>query len=81
MSTPAESARPARASAVVKMRLSGTRRGCTEAAARLHRLFYVTSVSLPYPEAGSTRLVRVYIRVRLDLHPARPSAAATGSTQ
>jgi hypothetical protein len=61
---------PARASAVVKVRLAGTRRGCAEATARLHRLFYVTSVSQPYPEAGSSRLVMVYIRARLDLRPA-----------
>ena len=77
MSTPTA----ARASAVVKVRLSGTRRGCAAAAARLHRLFYVTSVSQPYPEAGSTRLVMVYVKVRLDLNPAPPPAVATGDPQ
>ena len=81
MSAPPEPTRPARASAVVKVRLSGTRRGCAEAAARLHRLFYVTSVSEPYPEAGSSRLVQVYVRVRLDLRPAPPPAAAAGGPQ
>jgi hypothetical protein len=61
---------------VVKVRLSGTRRGCAEAAGRLHQLFYVTSVSQSYPEAGSPRLVMVYIRIRLDLSPAPPPAAS-----
>lgn len=63
------------AGATVKVRLSGTRRGCAEAAGRLHQLFYVSSVSPPYPEAGSSRLVRVYIKVRLDLSPEPPPAA------
>ena len=57
--------------------MSGTRRGCAEAAARLHRVFHVTSVSQPYPEAGSSRLVRVYVRVRLDLRPAPPPGRRT----
>ena len=60
--------------AVVKVRLSGTRQGCAEAAARLRRLFYVMSVSQPYPEAGSSLLVRVYIKVRLDQRPEPPPA-------
>ena len=67
--------------ATVKVRLSGTRRGCAEVAGRLHRLFYVTSVSEPYPEAGSSRLVQVYVRVRLDLHPEPPPAATAGGPQ
>jgi hypothetical protein len=67
--------------ATVKVRLSGTRRGCAEAAARLHRVFYVASVSQPYPEAGSPRLVRVYVRARLDLPPEPPPAVATGGPQ
>ena len=62
------------AGAVVKVRLSGTRQGCAEAAARLRRLFYVMSVSQPYPEAGSSLLVRVYIKVRLDQRPEPPPA-------
>jgi hypothetical protein len=68
--------RPARAAATVKLRLSGTRRGCAEAAGRLHRVFYVASVSEPYPEAGSSRLVQVYVRVRLDLRPEPPPAVS-----
>jgi hypothetical protein len=73
--------RPAAPGATVKVRLAGTRRGCAEAARRLHAVFYVTSVSEPYPEAGSSRLVQVYVKVRLDLRPAPPPAAAPGGPQ
>ena len=76
MSAPGVSRQPAPAGALVKVRLGGTRRGCAEATARLHRLFYVASVSEPYPEAGSSRLVQVFVRVRLDLRPTPPPAAA-----
>jgi hypothetical protein len=69
--------RPSAPGATVKVRLAGTRRGCAEAARRLHAVFYVTNVSEPYPEAGSTRLVQVYIRVRLDLRPEPPAAAVS----
>ena len=68
--------RPTPAGALVKVRLAGTRRGCAEAAKRLHAVFYVTSVSEPYPEAGSSRLVMVYVRVRLDLRPEPPPAVS-----
>jgi hypothetical protein len=64
--------------ATVKLRLAGTRRGCAEAARRLHAVFHVTSVSEVYPEAGSPALVQVYVRVRLDLRPAPPPPAAAG---
>ena len=74
MSAPAGSGRSAPAGVMVKVRLAGTRRGCAETTARLHQPFYITSVSQPYPEAGSSRLVMVYIRVRLDLRPAPPPA-------
>jgi hypothetical protein len=67
--------------ATVKVRLSGTRRGCAEAAGRLHRVFYVVAVSQPYPEAGSSRLVQVFVRVRLDLQPVPPPAAAAGGPE
>jgi hypothetical protein len=72
VSASAESGRSTPAGAAVKVRLSGTRQACAEAAARLHRLFYV--MSQPYPEAGSSRLVRVYIKVRLDQRPEPPPA-------
>lgn len=77
----AEARQPSAAGATLKVRLAGTRRGCAEAARRLHAVFYVTSVSQPYPEAGSSRLVQVYIKVRLDLRPAPPPAAAPGGPQ
>jgi hypothetical protein len=76
MSGPART--PVPAGAAVKVRVSGTRRGCAEATARLHRVFFVSSVSQPYPEAGSSGLVRVYVRVRLDQHPKPPPVAAGG---
>jgi hypothetical protein len=79
VSAPGDIRPAASAAAVVKLRLSGTRRGCAEAAGRLHRLFYVTSVSPPYPAPGSSRLVQVFVRVRLDLHPEPPPAAAGGT--
>jgi hypothetical protein len=68
--------RPSAPGATVKVRLGGTRRGCAEAARRLHQVFYVRSVSEPYPEPGSSRLVQVYIRVRLDLRPEPPPAVS-----
>jgi hypothetical protein len=77
----AEAGRPSAPGATVKLRVAGTRRGCAEAARRLHSVFYVTAVSQPYPEAGSSRLVQVYIKVRLDLRPAPPPAAAPGGLQ
>lgn len=73
----AEAGRPSAPGATVKVRLSGTRRGCVEATGRLHRLFYVTSVSEPYPGPGTSRLVQVFVRVRLDLRPAPPPGPST----
>ena len=72
---------PAAPGATVKIRLAGTRGGCSEAGRRLHAVFYVASVSEPYPEAGSSRLVQVYVRVWLDLRPEPPPAAAAGGAQ
>ena len=78
MSAPGVSRQPAPAGTVVKVRLAGTRRGCAEAARRLRSVFCVTSVSAPYAEPGSSRVVQVYLKVRLDLRPAPPPAAASG---
>ena len=78
MTAPDVSRRPAPAGARVKVRLAGTRRGCAEAARRLHAVFYVTSVSAPYAEPGSSRVVQVYLKVRLDLRPAPPAARSGG---
>ena len=73
----AEAGRPSAPGATVKVRLSGSRRECAEATGRRHAVFYVMSVSQPYPEPGSSRLVQVYIKVRLDLRPAPPPADST----
>jgi hypothetical protein len=81
MTASAETGRSAPAGTRVKVRLSGTRRGCAEAAPRMHRVFYVAGVSQPYPGAGSSRLVRVYVRVGLDLLPEPPPVAGTGGPQ
>jgi hypothetical protein len=49
----------------VKIRLEGTHPECQQAALRLAELFDVVSVSDPYPNRGRSRLVRVYLEVRL----------------
>ncbi len=78
MTVPAGAVRPAPAGAAVKVRLSGTRRGCAEAAARLHRVCYVASVSQPYPDPGASQRVKVYLRIRLDLPSESPPGGKTG---
>ena len=75
MTASAEAGPPTPPGAVVKVRLTGTRRGCAEAARRLHHVFYVSAVSEAYAEPGSSRLVQVFVRVRLDVRPAPPPAA------
>ena len=49
----------------MKFRLHGTPDECTEAVTRLHGIFAVVSVSEQYPDRGASRLVRVYVEVRL----------------
>ena len=49
----------------MKFRLHGTPDECAEAVKRLHGIFAVVSVSDPYPDRGASRLVRVYVEVRL----------------
>src|SRR6266536_1331424 len=49
----------------VRIRLEGTRQECQQAAPRLAELFEVVSVSDPYPNRSGSRLVRVYVEVRL----------------
>ena len=49
----------------MKFRLHGTSDECAEAVTRLHGIFAVVSVSEPYPDRGASRLVRVYVEVRL----------------
>ena len=49
----------------MKIRLHGTADECTEAVKRLQGTFAVVSVSEQYPDRGASRLVRVYVEVRL----------------
>jgi len=51
---------------MVKIRLEGTAEECQQAVPLLAELFEVVSVSNPYPNRGQSRLVRVYVDVRLD---------------
>jgi hypothetical protein len=48
-----------------KLRVHGTVGECAETVKRLHGIFAVVSVSDPYPDRGASRLVRVYVEVRL----------------
>jgi Protein of unknown function (DUF3970) len=62
---------------MVKIRLEGTQEECQQATPRLAELFDVISVSDAYPNRGASRLVRVYVEVRLgDQRQAHPSGAA-----
>jgi len=56
---------PGRGGDGVKFRLHGTSGECAEAVKRLHGIFAVVSVSEQYPDRGASRLVRVYVEVRL----------------
>lgn len=49
----------------MKMRLHGLPDEVAEAVKRLHGIFTVVSVSDPYRDRGASRLVRVYVEVRL----------------
>jgi hypothetical protein len=50
---------------MVKIRLEGTLQECQQAAPGLAELFDVVSVSDPYANRGRSRLVRVYVEIRL----------------
>jgi hypothetical protein len=50
----------------VRLRLHGTPAECDQAARRLAEVFDVVAVSPPYPDRGPSRLVRVYVELRLD---------------
>jgi len=50
----------------VKVRLHGTPTEVTAAAARIGTVLAVVAVSAAYPGRGESRLVRVYLDVRLD---------------
>lgn len=49
----------------MKFRLHGTSDECTEAVNRPQGIFAVVSVSEEYADRGASRLVRVYVEVRL----------------
>ncbi len=50
----------------MKVRLHGTPAEVTAATQRLRTVLAVVAVSGPYPDRGESRLVRVYLEVRLD---------------
>ena len=60
----------------MKLRLHGTPAECDQAARRLAEAFDVVAVSGSYPDRGASRLVRVYLELRLHPNPASPAAAA-----
>lgn len=49
----------------MKIRLHGMPAEVEEAVNRLHGIFTVVSVSDPYPDRRASRLVRVYVEIRL----------------
>jgi hypothetical protein len=53
----------------VRLRLHGTPAECDQAARRLAEVFDVVAVSGPYPDRSPSRLVRVYLELRLDPAP------------
>lgn len=53
----------------MKIRLHGTAQECVAAAGRLGQVLGVLSISVPYPDRGMSRLVRVYVEARLDPLP------------
>jgi hypothetical protein len=63
----------------VKLRLHGTTAEVAEATRRLVQVLEVVAVSQPYPDRGSSVLVRVYLEVRLPEAPWSTGAAPGGS--
>lgn len=49
----------------MKIRLHGLPDEVEEAVKRLHGIFAVVSVSKPYPDRGTSRLIRVFVEIRL----------------
>jgi hypothetical protein len=50
---------------MVKIRIEGTPEECQQATPQLAEVFDVVSISNPYPNQGQSRLVRVYVEIRL----------------
>ena len=59
----------------MKIRLVGTLEECLDAQKRLDRVFEIVELSRPYPSRGPSRLVRVYVEVRLDTERTPPTPA------
>lgn len=59
------SQKPRNGAPQVKIRLHGTPDEVDTAAERLARVFTVVAASRPYPDRGTSRLVRCYIDIRL----------------
>jgi hypothetical protein len=62
----------------VKIRIEGTPEECQQATPQLAELFDVVSVSDPYPNRGRSRLVRVYLDIRLDHQRQADQEATSG---
>ncbi len=62
---------------MVKLRLEGTEQECQQATPQLAEVFDVVSISDPYPNRGQSRLVRVYLEIRLDTQRQADDGAAT----
>ncbi len=62
----------------MKIRLHGTENECREAAERLAGVVEVVAVSEPYPDRGTSVLVRVYVEARIPASDARSSYALPG---
>jgi hypothetical protein len=60
----------------VKLRLHGAPAECEQVARRLAEVFDVVAVSGPYRDRGTSRLVRVYLELRLQPTPSSPAAPA-----
>jgi hypothetical protein len=60
-----EVAHPGSGGARMKLRLHGTPEECAETVKRLGRILDVVVVSQEYQDRGTSRLVRVYVEVRL----------------
>jgi hypothetical protein len=59
----------------VKIRLVGTLEECLDAQEQLNRVFEIVELSRPYASRGPSRLVRVYVEVRLDPERIPPTPA------
>ena len=59
----------------MKIRLVGTLEECVDAQERLNRVFEIVDLSRPYLSRGPSRLVRVYVEVRLDPERTPPTPA------